>query len=413
VGIVATSNIQHATPAAYCAHTTDRRDYQDIAKQQVYQNMDVVLGGGKKYLLPRSRGGTRPDPEDLTEVLKRKGYALIQTREELLRFEGKKVWGLFADNDLAYEWDRRLLRPEEPSLAEMTRAAIRILSQNGKGFFLFIEGSKIDWASHAHDPIGVISDLLAFDEAVGVALDFAQRDGRTLLLAFADHGNGGMSLGSRFSDKTYHRLPLESLLVPLRKALLTGEGLERVLGENPSSEKIIQTLKDFYGLSDLRTEEIAAIQKAPKGRLNAVVGPMLSQRTPIGWTTSGHTGEDLFFYAYGPHRPIGLLENTEIAHLCARNFQFDLFFVDRRLFSPAEEVFQDLGARLRVDESIPTERALIVEKGDLQARFPFSQNTLRVGDRVLEMEGLTVWAPKIQKAFLPREAFHLLRQMGF
>jgi alkaline phosphatase len=92
-------------------------------------------GAGKSISFPEAGGAPGPDPEDLTEVLKRKGYALIQTREELLRFEGKKVWGLFADNDLAYEWDRRLLRPEEPSLAEMTRAAIRILSQNGKGFF--------------------------------------------------------------------------------------------------------------------------------------------------------------------------------------------------------------------------------------------------------------------------------------
>lgn len=412
VGLVATSNIQHATPAAYSSHTPDRRDYNDIAKQQVYQNMDVVLGGGKKYLLPTSQGGTRPDPEDLTEVLKKKGYPFVQTRDDLLRFEGKKVWGMFADHDMAYDLDRRLLRPDEPSLAEMTRTAIRILSQNEKGFFLFVEGSKIDWASHAHDPIGVMSDLLAFDAAVAVALDFAKKDGNTLVLAFSDHGNAGMFLGSK---ETHGQVPmesLESLVVALKRALLTGEGLEQVLGGDRSEGKIVQTLKDFYGLSDLTREEIEAIQKGKKGTLISIVGPILSKRTPIGWATSGHTGEDLFLYAYGPNRPVGLLENTEIAHLCARNFKFELPYVDRRLFSPAEEVFHDLGAKIWVDESNPHDRALVVEKGNIQARFPFSQNIMKVGNRIFEMEGLTIWAPKIKQVFLPREALELVKQAG-
>ncbi len=412
VGLVATSNIQHATPAAYSSHTPDRRDYNDIAKQQVYQNMDVVLGGGRKYLLPKRQDGTRPNPENLIEVLKGKGYAFVQTREELLRFEGKKVWGLFADHDMAYELDRRLLRPDEPSLAEMTRVAIRILSSNEKGFFLFVEGSKIDWASHAHDPIGIMSDLLAFDEAVAVALDFAKKDGKTLILALSDHATAGMSLGNQETDRIYDKLPVESLRGPLKKAILTGEGLEKVLGEDRSEGKIVQTLTDFYGLSDLSQEEIQAIQKFKKGQLNSVVGPMLSKRTPIGWTTSRHTGEDLFLYAYGPNRPVGLLENTEIAHLCARSFQFDLAVVDRRLFSPAEEVFQDLEAKMWIDEANPSQRALVVEKGAFQARFPFSQNVMQVGNRTWEMEGLTVWAPKIKKVFLPREARELAKRAG-
>ena len=147
--------------------------YNEIAEQMVYQNLDVVFGGGKKYLLPESEDGTRVDGENLVDVLKEKGYDFIETRDELIAQKKSKVWGMFASNDMSYEMDRETLHPEQPSLAEMTAKAIELLSQNKKGFFLFVEGSKIDWASHANDPIGVISDMLAYDDAVRVTLEFA------------------------------------------------------------------------------------------------------------------------------------------------------------------------------------------------------------------------------------------------
>ncbi|MCX5908063.1 MAG: alkaline phosphatase, partial [Deltaproteobacteria bacterium] len=360
----------------------------EIAKQQVYLNIDVVLGGGKQYLLPEGQGGTRKDGEDLIAVLRQKGYTFIQTRDELLHVEGKKVWGMFADDALANEFDREKFAPQEPSLAEMTREALRLLSQNDKGFFLFVEGSKVDWAAHANESIGVISELLAFDDAVAAALEFAKKDGRTLILAFSDHGTGGMSLGK---NKTSGRVRLEALVTPLKKAVLTGEGLERALGEDLSESNIVSVLNKSYGLSDLTREEIALVQKFKKGTLKGIVGPMLSNRTPIGWTTSGHTGEDLFLYAYGPNRPVGLIENTEIAHICARNLGFDLPYMDQRLFSPAQQLFKPLGARLSIDQSDPLHPALIVEKRALRLEFPFSQNIMKKGEQVYEMEGLTVF----------------------
>jgi alkaline phosphatase len=412
VGLVATSNIQHATPAAYSAHTPDRRDYDEIAKQQVYLNIDVVLGGGKQYLLPPWQGGARKDGEDLVEILKQKGHAFIQTRDELIHAEGKKVWGMFADDALANDFDRAKFAPQEPSLAEMTRAALRLLSRNNKGFFLFVEGSKIDWAAHANEPVGVISELLAFDDAVAAALEFAKKDGRTLILAFSDHGTGGMSLGSKSTEKSHDRLRLETLVNPLKKAVLTGEGLEKTLGGDFSESNIINVVSQYYGISDLKPEEIAAIQKFTKGDLKSAVGPMLSKRTPIGWINSGHTGEDLFLYAYGPNRPVGLLENTEIAHICARSFGFELAAIDNRLFSPAQQLFQPLGAKLSIDQSNPFQSALIVEKGALRLEFPFSQNIMKKGDQVFEMEGLTVFAPKAERVYLPRQAAELAKKAG-
>lgn len=412
VGLVATSNIQHATPAAYSAHTPDHLDYKEIAKQQVYLNIDVVLGGGKQYLLPEGQGGTRKDGEDLIAVLKQKGYAFIQTQSELLRVEGKKVWGMFADNALTNEFDRRKFAPQEPSLAEMTWEALRLLSRNDKGFFLLVEGSKVDWAAHANDPIGVMSELLAFDDAVAAALHFARKDGQTLLLVFSDHGTGGMYLGSTVADKTHDRLPLEALITPLKKALLTGEGLEKALAGDLSESNIIHVMSKYYGISDLKPEETAAIQKTKKGNLSSVVGPMLSKRTPIGWATTGHTGEDLSLYAFGPNRPVGLIENTDIALICSKNMGFDLDSIDRRLFVWAVDLFRPLGAKLSIDKSDLANPALIAEKGAVRLEFPFSTNVMKKGDQIFEMEGLTVFAPKTERVYLPRQAGELAKKAG-
>jgi alkaline phosphatase len=229
-GLIATSNVQHATPAAFTSHWHDRNDYNEIAKQQVYQQIDVVLGGGKKYLLPKELGGTRQDGLNLLEELKDMGYKIVTNTEELLQVKADKLWGLFADDAMAHDFDRD--PAQEPSLAQMTQKAIEILSKDPDGFFLFVEGSQIDWASHANDPIGVISDTLAFDEAVKVALDFAKRDGQTLVVAFSDHGNGGMSIGNKASDHTYTKLSYAQVIEPLRKARLTGKRLDPLKLDN-------------------------------------------------------------------------------------------------------------------------------------------------------------------------------------
>lgn len=152
--------------------------------------------------------GKRTDNQDLVQVLLDRGYTFIRTRAELQGLPGtvRKVWGLFLDDALAYDFDRQELAPTEPSLGETTRKAIEILSKNPRGFFLFVESSKVDRASHANDPIGVLSDVFSLDDALSAALDFASKDRNTLVLAFADHWNGGTSIGSKASDANYSSL---------------------------------------------------------------------------------------------------------------------------------------------------------------------------------------------------------------
>ena len=259
VGLVATSQVQHASPAGFSAHTPFRDRYTLIAEQQVYGDIDVVFGGGLQYLLPKALGGVRTDDKNLVNVLKDKGFPLLKTRDELLAFKGRKTWGLFAPEALLYDLDRKDFAPQEPSLAEMTGKAIETLSKNEKGFFLFVEASKVDWAAHANDPVGVISDLLAYDEAVRVALDFAKKDGQTLVMAFADHGTGGMSIGRKEFYKIYDKLPYETVLGPLKQATYTGEGMDKALDGNRSEFNIRVQMMQNFAINDLTAEEVTAI----------------------------------------------------------------------------------------------------------------------------------------------------------
>jgi len=414
VGLVATSNIQHASPAGYSAHWPDRGNYNEIAEQQVYLGIDVVFGGGKQYLVPASLGGKRTDGENLIDVLKSRGYGFVENRSDLLSFSGQKVWGMFAHDDMLYEFDRRVLAPDQPSLGEMTRKAIEILSRNTKGFFLFVEGSKIDWASHANDPIGVISDLLAFDEAVGIALDFASQNGNTLVLAFSDHGNGGMSLGSKKTDATYSKLPVSALVDPLKKASLTGEGIEIVLGGHfTDTAKVKTTMDKFYGIGDLTAEEIAAIQGAKKKLLSYTIGPMISNRSVIGWTTTGHGGEDLFVYYYGIKTPMGMIDNTDIARMTADYMNLDLAKIDQHLFVPADELFARIGATAHIDSTDPNNKGLIIKKDPggkpAAVMIPFSKDLLLCNDKTYQMPGITVYAPNTGKVYVPEAALQFFQ----
>ncbi|SMC90023.1 alkaline phosphatase [Sporomusa malonica] len=408
-GLIATSNIQHASPAAYSAHWPDRSNYDEIAEQQVYQNMDVVLSGGKQYLLTKDLGGTRTDGENLINVLKAKGYGFVENKQDMLDYKGKKLWGLFANDALDYDMDRQLLRPDQPSLADMTKKAIDILSKNPKGFFLFVEASKVDWASHANEPIGVISDSLAYADAIQVALDFAKKDGNTLVLCFTDHSNGGMSIGSNKTDKTYSSTPFAQLIDPLKKATLTAEGIEVVLGSNRESSNIRQIVSQYYGVEDLTEEEVRAIEKAKKGALPNVLGPIISKRSIVSWTTTGHTGEDVFLYAYGPGKPAGLIENTQLAYICSTGMGFDLDQIDYKLFIEASAAFKPLGAIVTIDKTDPVNPVLVIENGTKQAKLPFSKNLVIVNGKTHEMTGITVYAPKTDKVYVPRQAVELVR----
>ncbi len=403
-GLVATSNVQHATPAAYSAHWPDRNDYNQIGEQQVYQDIDVVFGGGRKYLLPVSQGGARSDGEDLIQVLKDRGYRIVQTRDQMMETQGPKVWGLFAEDAMERDLDRTVFAPHEPSLAEMTAKAIDILSRHPHGFFLFVEGSQVDWASHGNDPVGVVTELLAFHQAVQVALEFARNRDDTAVLVFSDHGNGGMSLGNAATDGTYSRMSFASVVNAIKKATLTAEGIARKIGDNRTESHIREVLRTYWGLEEVSAEEVARIRDYAGRHLSDAVAPILSVRSNIGWTTHGHTGEDVILYTYGLEMPTGTVENTDIAHACARWMGFRLEDVDAKLYRPAEDVAAQLGGRILIDRSDPENPVLVIRKeGEEAVRFPFSKDLMITNGKEYRLMAPTVYAPHRESVYLTLE----------
>lgn len=308
-GLVFTCQFPHATPADFSSHTPKRDKYFDISKQMVYNRLNVVLGGGTRYLSPE----IRDDKEDLVSVLKQKNYKYITSRQDLTKVTAQDslVWGLFAPDALPNDIDRN---PEVvPSISEMTQKAIEVLSQNKNGFFLMVEGSKIDWAAHNNDPVGIVTEFLAFDEAFAKALDFAKKDGNTAVIVCSDHGNSGISVGGPRSRSGYDTLSVLSLTEPLKNCKLTAEGLAEKVSPLSKDEDIIGVFKEYAKIT-LTKEELDEVKAAKSSGLSKAIAKVITGRSFVGFTTTGHTGEDVFLAVYHPndYRLTGVVQNSKV-----------------------------------------------------------------------------------------------------
>jgi alkaline phosphatase len=195
VGIVATSRITHATPAVFGAHNEHRDNENEIAREYIYETQPAILLGGGKRHFDGSEG------QALIADAGSNGYNVLYNAEELASLdmdrifhEGKKILGLFASSHMNYEMDRPAT---EPSLKEMTEVALDYLEEDKEGFFLMVEGARIDHAGHANDGKRIITDTLAFDEAIEVVLKWAELNPKTLVIVTADHECGAMNLVSK------------------------------------------------------------------------------------------------------------------------------------------------------------------------------------------------------------------------
>ncbi|MED4460961.1 alkaline phosphatase [Metabacillus fastidiosus] len=403
-GIISTSEIQHATPAGFSAHVTHRSEYEKIAEQQVYQGIDVVLGGGKDALVPGEAKNNRKDGENLVNVLKNNGYDIVENRTDLLNTKSDKIWGAFAPNQLAYDIDREKTNPNEPTLAQMTNKAINTLSKDKDGFFLFVEGSKVDWAAHANDPIGIIGDVLSFDAAVQEALDFAKKDKDTLVIAVSDHGNSGITMGNLNTSKTYPNIPVSAYIDPLKKASMTLEG---ALSQLKADKSNLLEVAALYGIDNPTDAEKEALVKS--ANLQQTLVQLLSNRANIGFSTGGHTGEEVFLYSYGPGRPTGLIDNTEIAHTMASSMGFDLKKVSEELFVEAEEAFKKENAAVKIDETDKHNPVLIVTKGNKIAKFPVNKNIMIAEGKETKLKSVVVQSKG--KFYIPEEAVKLFSKI--
>lgn len=179
-GLVATYEWMHATPAAFSAHAMARDDYRNLYEQIENQGIDVVLGSGY---------GAVKNYATIDNAVER-GYTVVRTREDLENVKpGDRIWGDATNNNSPYDIN---LSAEQPTLAQMTKAAITALSADEDGFFLMVEGSKVDTGGHANDAVVTTSEYLAFDAAFRAAVDFAKNRTDTVVLAAPDHDTGAM-----------------------------------------------------------------------------------------------------------------------------------------------------------------------------------------------------------------------------
>lgn len=212
IGIVTTSELQDATPAALFAHTRRRADKAEINSMTFDIKPDVILGGGSAYFLPQSTAGSkRKDDIDHISLYKEAGYTLATTEAELKAAAGSntgKVLGLFHTGNMDSTLDRAFLKkgtvdkfPEQPGLVAMTEAAIGQLSKNAEGFVLVVEAANVDKMSHPLDWDRAVLDTIEFDQAIGVARKFAESNPDTLIVVTGDHTHGVSIIGTVDDEK--------------------------------------------------------------------------------------------------------------------------------------------------------------------------------------------------------------------
>jgi len=326
-GLVTTSGITDATPAAFVAHVERRSEEERIAEQLVSSNVNILFGGRKAFFLPEAEKGKRKDVWNLMHEAKRNGYTLVSTAEEMRNAQGEKILGLFNPGNMLFEIDRK--GSQEPSLAEMTSKALDVLSRNKSGFFLMVEAGRIDHAAHMNDIGALLWDTLAFDEAIRVAYEFQKAHPDTLLIITADHETGGLVvLPFSQTGREYEGINLEAI----SKIKDSSERRNKEMGEDPSSEKIKEIMKKYYDI-DLTEEQVKVIRENPLKQLdpkhfyygrNSSIAFVLRPYHRVGWATDSHSGTPLFLWGIGPgsKKLKGWKHNTEVFKIMKEAYGF-------------------------------------------------------------------------------------------
>ncbi|KHE68588.1 alkaline phosphatase [Halobacillus sp. BBL2006] len=303
-GVVATSQINHATPAAFGSHDKSRHNYNAIADDYYDElingehKIDVMLGGGTSYFLREDR--------NLVEEFKQDGYSYVDTTEQMLQAENEQLLGLFAPKGMAKAIDRD---KESPSLNQMTETALEKLKDDKDGFFLMVEGSQIDWAGHDNDVVAAMSEMRDFAKSFKTAIEFAKNDENTIVVTTADHSTGGLSIGS---GGEYNFNP-----EVVNAAKRTPDYMAKQIAEGKDVESV---LNKYSGI-DLSEKEISSVKKAAQPKEGSIdvtavdnaIENIYDVHSKTGWTTGGHTGVDVNLYAYGPKTSefSGLNENSQ------------------------------------------------------------------------------------------------------
>jgi len=342
-GIITSTRLTHATPAVFAAHNPDRNAENEIAADFVDSGVDFFAGGGYRHFVPKDwpwGKSRRNDDRNLAQEFYELGYKIFLTENDTPKFRNynptgkEKVFAAFTYSHLPYEVDRD--NSKVPGLAEITAKGIEVLEKYDNGFFLMVEGGRIDHACHANDPVGTIYDTLAFDAVVAEAYEFYQKHpSETLIVVVGDHETGGMGLG--FGKNYFLKMDVfQEVKISVEDTL---QGVY-----NGDRQAYFNYIAANMGLEDLTTAEKASIEKAmnliDSGAVDetGVYGGydpvaiatthIVSERANLYWTTYAHSGTAIPMSAIGvgAENVGGFKDNTEICQAVADVLDFNLSF---------------------------------------------------------------------------------------
>nr|WP_321502424.1 alkaline phosphatase [uncultured Dethiosulfovibrio sp.] len=341
VGIVSSVSIEHATPASFYAHRPSRKDYYELALQLPESGFEYFAGGG--FTKPKGKKGDQPD---VVEIIKGAGYCFVEDMDgfrKLSPSDGKVVAVnpvLKDGKALPYEIDRR---DDSISLAEFTAKGVELLD-NPNGFFMMVEGGKIDWACHANDAVSSIGDTIAFDQAVQVALDFYRaHPDETLVVVTGDHETGGLSIG--FAGTKYDTFfqKLDGQTVSYEDFDLVISSYRKSTDGKGSMEEFFPQVESAFGIKmeELSQSDVAELKRAfsesMKGKddrskdqesfllyggyepFSMALTHLINRQAGISWTSYAHTGVPVPVSAAGVAQDSfnGYYDNTDIYHKMA------------------------------------------------------------------------------------------------
>ncbi len=372
-GVISNTRLTHATPAAFYAHVVHRDRENEIAVQLVEQgDLAVALSGGAQHFIPAGmkvedhpalkgidkKAGwgesRRKDRRDLIGEAGKKGYAFVANEKELLALDAQrteKVLGLFSASAFPSAIDRQPLHQTGvPTLSQLTEKSLEILKKNPQGFFLMVEGGQVDWVEHGDDVASVLHEILEFDQAIGQAMAFAEKNPGTLVIVTADHDTGGLAIGyTNYNPPAPVKLPTGETW-KTKYNFADKSIFEKMAGQKKSFLKMFQDSKgnpaafkkevEENSAFKISEEEAAAIlSRDPKGAFpapkgyseffvyaarspTALMARLFGKEMNTAWAVGTHTHTPVMIFADGPlaEKFRGLLDNVDVPQIIAKGW---------------------------------------------------------------------------------------------
>lgn len=337
VGVATSVSVDHATPAAFYAHVAGRGSYYNIGKDLYKAGFDFYAGSD--FLQPTNKDNA--NDENLYDMAGKNGYVIARGYKDYLKKSKKADKMILFQSEVASKQDRNAIpyaidrTKSDLTLQDITRSAVNFLTKDAsKGFFLMVEGGKIDWACHSNDAATVFQEVIDFDNAIKVAYEFyAQHPDETLIVITADHETGGIVLGTG---------PYELNLQVLKNQKVSESGFTKIVNQlreksknQVSWEDIKQALKENFGfwdsvkLSDKQEARLKAVYEsslknqqmklekseyAQDEPIAAEAKRIIDEIALVGWTSGGHSAGYVPVFAIGAGAELfqGRIDNTEI-----------------------------------------------------------------------------------------------------